>query len=243
MSENLSVPTNQLLSALPLEEYQRLLPHLEHIPLALGKVLYEPGKSITDVYFPHEAMLSLVSIMTDGSTTEVGLVGSEGMIGLPIILGSDYSISKVIVQVQGTATKLSAELLKQEFLRGEKLQKLLLLYTQARLSQISLIAACKSHHTVEQRFSRWLLTVNDCIIKDDLPLTQKFISQMLGVRRASVTEAALVLQKSKIISYNRGHIRILDRKKLEAKACECYASIKQEFNRLLGTNQEEQKNS
>ena len=238
MSENLSVSTNQLLSALPLEEYQRLLPHLEHISLTLGKVLYEPGKSITEVYFPNEAMLSLVSVMKDGSTTEVGLVGNEGMIGLPVILGGDYSISQVIVQVQGTAVKLNAELLKKEFLRGGKLQKLLLLYTQARLSQISLIAACKSHHTVEQRFARWLLTVNDCIMKDELPLTQKFISQMLGVRRASVTEAALVLQKSKIISYNRGHIRVLDREKLEGTACECYASIKQEFTRLLGMNQE-----
>lgn len=238
MSENLSVLTNQLLSALPLEEYQRLAPHLEDIPLTLGKVLYEPGKSIRSVYFPNEAMLSLVSVMRDNSTTEVGLVGNEGMIGLPIILGGEYSISQVIVQVQGTAKKLSAELLKQEFLRGGKLQKLLLLYTQARLSQISLIAACKSHHTVEQRFARWLLTVNDCIAKDELPLTQKFISQMLGVRRASVTEAALVLQKLKIISYNRGHIRILEREKLEETACECYASIKKEFTRLLGTDQQ-----
>lgn len=236
MHENLSLSTNQLLSALPLEEYQRLLPHLERISLTLGKVLYEPGNSITEVYFPNEAMLSLVSIMTDGSTTEVGLVGNEGMIGLPVILGGNYSMSQVIVQVQGTATKLNAELLKKEFLKGGKLQKLLLLYTQARLSQISLIAACKSHHTVEQRLARWLLTVNDCIMKDDLPLTQKFISQMLGVRRASVTEAALVLQKLKIISYNRGHIKILKRDKLEKTACECYASIKQEFIRLLGTN-------
>lgn len=238
MSENFSLSTNQLLSALPLEEYQRLLPHLEPISLTLGKVLYEPGKPITEVYFPNEAMLSLVSRMTDGSTTEVGLVGNEGMIGLPVILGGNHSVSQVIVQVQGTATKLNAELLKKEFLRGGKLQKLLLLYTQARLSQISLIAACKSHHTVEQRLARWLLTVNDCIMKDELPLTQKFISQMLGVRRASVTEAALVLQKLKIISYNRGHIKILKRKKLEKTACECYASIKQEFTRLLGTNQE-----
>lgn len=238
MPENLSVPTNQLLSALPLEEYQRLLPHLENIFLTLGKVLYEPGKSITDVYFPNEAILSLVLIMTDGSTTEVGLVGNEGMIGIPIILGDDRSISRVIVQVQGTVTKLSAESLKKEFLRGGKLQKLLLLYTQARLNQISLIAACKSHHTVEQRLARWLLTVNDRIAKDELPLTQKFISQMLGVRRASVTEAALVLQKLKIISYNRGHIKILERKKLEETACECYASIEQEFIRLLKTNEE-----
>ena len=237
MSENLSVPTNQLLSALPLEEYQRLLPHLEDISFPLGKVLYEPGESITEVYFPNEAMLSLVSVMTDGSTTEVGLVGNEGMIGLPVILGGGYSISQVIVQVQGTAKKLSAKLLKKEFSRGGQLQKLLLLYTQARLSQISLIAACKSHHTVEQRFARWLLTVNDCITKDELPLTQKFISQMLGVRRASVTEAALVLQKLKIISYNRGHIKIIERKKLEETACECYSSIKQEFTRLLGNNQ------
>ena len=234
MSENLSVSTNQLLSALPLEEYQRLLPHLEPISLNIGTILYEPNKLIRDVYFPNRAMISLVSVMTDGSTTEVGLVGNKGMIGLPVILGCDYSIHQVVVQVQGTATRMSAELLKKEFLKGGTLQKLLLLYTQARLTQISVIAACKAHHTVEQRFARWLLNVHDCVVQDELPVTQKFISQMLGVRRASVTEAALVFQKLNIISYRRGHIRILDRNKLEKVACECYGSIKNEFTRLLG---------
>ena len=179
-------------------------------------------------------MISLVSVMEDGSTTEIGLVGNEGMVGLPIFLGGNVTTNSAIVQIEGNAVKMDAAILKSEFERGGQLQKKLLLYTQARLTQISQIAACKSHHLIEERLARWLLSVNDCVNQPELPLTQKFISQMLGVRRASVTEAAIALQKAGFISYRRGQITILNRKELEQAACECYSLIQKEFKRLLG---------
>lgn len=225
---------NQLLMALPPGEYKHLIPYLEPVSLVLGQIIYEPGQSIKEVYFPSGAMISLVSIMKDGSTTEIGLVGSEGMIGLPVFLGGGIITNRAIVQVEGNAIKIDASVLKSEFDRGEQLQKKLLLYTQARLTQISQVAACKSHHLIEERLARWLLSVNDCVNKPELPLTQKFISEMLGVRRASVTEAAIALQKAGFISYSRGQITILNRKELEQAACECYGLIQKEFKRLLG---------
>ncbi|MEM7714278.1 MAG: Crp/Fnr family transcriptional regulator [Cyanobacteria bacterium P01_A01_bin.68] len=225
---------NQLLMALPPSEYKRLIPYLEPVNLALGQVIYEPRQPVKEVYFPSRAMISLVSIMKDNSTTEIGLVGNEGMVGLPIILGGNFATNCAIVQIEGSAIKMDASVLKREFEKGEQLQKKLLLYTQARLTQISQIAACKSHHLIEERLARWLLSVNDCVDKPELPLTQKFISEMLGVRRASVTEAAIALQKAGFISYSRGQITILNRKELEQAACECYGLIHKEFKRLLG---------
>ncbi len=225
---------NQLLMALPPGEYQRLIPYLKPVNLVLGEVIYEPKQLIKSAYFPVGAMISLVSMMKDGSTTEIGLVGNEGMIGLPVFLGGDLNITnRAIVQIEGKAMKMDADVLRREFERGEQLQKKLLLYTQARLTQMSLIAACKSHHVIEERLARWLLCVHDSVNMAELPLTQKFISQMLGVRRASVTEAAIALQKAGLISYSRGHISILNREKLEQAACECYGLIRNEFKRLL----------
>ena len=234
MFDSPSLSANQLLMALPPEEYERLVPYLEPVSLALGQVIYEPKQLIKEVYFPLEAMISLVSIMKDGSTTEIGLVGGEGMVGLPVFLGGNSATNRAIVQVEGNAIKMDASVLKSEFERGEQLQKKLLLYTQARLTQMSQIAACKSHHLIEERFARWLLCVNDCVKKNELPLTQKFISEILGVRRASVTEAAIALQKAGLIRYRRGQITILKRKELEQAACECYGLIQNEFKRLLG---------
>jgi len=225
---------NQLLMALPTEEYERLIPYLEPVNLVLGQIIYEPRQSIKEVYFPLRTMISLVSIMKDNSTTEIGLVGNEGMVGLPVFLGGNISTNRAITQVEGSAIKMDASILKSEFGRGGELQKRLLLYTQARFTQISQIAACKSHHLIEERLVRWLLSVNDCVNKNELPLTQKFISEMLGVRRASVTEAAIALQKAGFISYSRGQITILKRKELEQAACECYSLIQNEFKRLLG---------
>jgi CRP-like cAMP-binding protein len=233
MFDSPSLSANQLLMALPPGEYQRLVPYLEPVSLALGQVIYEPKQLIKEVYFPLEAMISLVSIMKDGSTTEIGLVGSEGMVGLPVFLGGNSATNLAIVQVEGNALKMDASILKSEFERGKQLQAKLLLYTQARLTQVSQIAACKSHHLIEERLARWLLCVNDCVNKPELPLTQKFISEMLGVRRASVTEAAQALQKAGFISYSRGQITILKRKELEEAACECYGLIHNEFKRLL----------
>ncbi|MEM9927383.1 MAG: Crp/Fnr family transcriptional regulator [Cyanobacteria bacterium P01_D01_bin.50] len=228
------ISANQLLTALPAGEYQRLIPYLKPVSLVLGQTVYEPKELIEEVYFPIGAMISLVSIMTDGSTTEVGLVGNEGMVGLPILLGGQYSTNRVIVQIEGNAMKMDGNVLRREFERGKQLQKKLLLYTQARLTQMSQIAACKSHHLIEERLARWLLCVNDCVKKNELPLTQKLISEMLGVRRASVTEAAIALQKAGLIRYSRGQITILKRKELEKAACECYGLISSEFKRLLG---------
>ncbi|MBE9214308.1 Crp/Fnr family transcriptional regulator [Plectonema cf. radiosum LEGE 06105] len=224
---------NKLLMALPPGEYQRLIPYLKPVNLVLGQVIYEPYQLIKEVYFPNRAMISLVSMMKDGSTTEIGLVGNEGMVGIPVFLGGNVTTNRAIVQIEGNAMKMDADVLRGEFTRGEKLQKNLLLYTQARLTQVSQIAACKSHHLIEERFARWLLSVHDCVNQDELPLTQKFISEMLGVRRASVTEAAIALQKAELIKYSRGIITILKRKELEQAACECYSLIKNEFRRLL----------
>ena len=233
MLDSPQISANQLLTALPPGEYERLIPYLEPVHLALGQIIYEPKQLIKQVYFPLGAMISLVSVMKDGSTTEIGLVGTEGMIGLPTFLGGNIATSRVIVQVEGNAVKMDASILKSEFERGKQLQTKLLLYTQARLTQVSQITACKSHHLIEERLARWLLCVNDCVSKPELPLTQKFISEMLGVRRASVTEAAGALQKAGLISYSRGQITILKRNELEQAACECYGLIQNEFNRLL----------
>ncbi len=233
MFDSPQMSANQLLMALPPGEYERVIPYLEPVSLVLGQVIYEPKQPIKEVYFPLGAMISLVSMMKDGSTTEIGLVGNQGMVGIPIFLGGNISTNRAIVQVEGKALKMDASILKSEFERGKQLQTKLLLYTQARLTQISQVAACKSHHLIEERLARWLLSVHDCVNKTELPLTQKFISEMLGVRRASVTEAAIALQKAGLISYSRGQITILKRKELEEAACECYGLIHDEFKRLL----------
>ncbi|MTF39742.1 helix-turn-helix domain-containing protein [Cyanobacterium aponinum 0216] len=203
--------------------------------LVSGSVLHEPYDAINYAYFPVSAMISLVSIMEDGSTTEIGLIGNEGMIGVPIFLGGEYTISRAIVQMAGSSFKLRADILKQEFDRGGVFQKILLLHTQARLTQIAQSAACNRQHKIEARLARWLLSVYDCVLKDELDLTQEFISNMLGVRRAGVTIAAHALQDAGIIRYNRGKIVILDHKKLEEASCECYRVVQNEFIRLLGS--------
>lgn len=236
MSEKANLPTiNHILSALPEIEYQRLAPYLEEISLDSGQILQEPDELFEYVYFPNKAMISLVSIMTDGSTTEIGLVGNEGMVGLPVILGGQSTLSRSIVQIPGSAMKLPAIVLQQEFLHCQKLKQLLLLYTQALLTHISQSAACNRQHTIEERLARWLLSVQDCVLSNELPLTQEFISNMLGTRRSGVTVAAGKLQKKGIIRYNRGQITIIDQKALEATSCECYRLVQSEFLRLLGS--------
>jgi CRP-like cAMP-binding protein len=235
MSGRANSPINQILAALPVSEYQRLASHLKPVNLISGEILLEPNEPIQKIYFPQRAMISLVSIMMDGSTTEIGLIGNEGMIGLPSILGGNSTSSRTIVQISGTALEISAEVVHQEFQRGEKLHQLLLLYTQALLTQVSQSAACNRQHNIEQRLARWLLSVHDCILQDELPLTQEFIANMLGTRRSGVTVAAGVLQQAGIINYSRGRITILDQQRLEEVACECYHLVQNEFIRLLGS--------
>ena len=235
MLESQSKPINQLLAALPEIEYQRLAPYLEKVSLIRSLVLQEPYEKIEYVYFPNRAMISLVSIMEDGSTTEIGLVGNEGMVGLPVVLGGEFTHSRAIVQIEDGAMRLPAEILRREFLKGEVLQKRLLLYTQALFTQVSQSAACNRQHTIEQRLARWLLSVQDCVLSQELLLTQEFIAHMLGTRRSGVTVAANILQRAGMIHYTRGKIIITDQDKLEKQSWECYRLVQNEFLRLLGS--------
>lgn len=224
---------NQLLAALPNQDYQRLVPHLEEVSLILGQILYQPGEPILHVYFPNRAMVSLVTLLANGSTTEVGMVGKEGMVGLPVFLGDGMAINQAVVQLEGTAMKMDTSILKREFERGGRLQRLLLCYTQTLLNQVSQTAACNRQHRLEQRLARWLLSAQDSISGSELRLTQEFLGNMLGTRRATVTIAAGKLQEAGAIRHHRGMITILNRELLETMACECYNVVKQECDRLL----------
>lgn len=238
MTSNTLVESNQLLAVLPQSEYQRLAPHLEQVTLTHGQVLYQPNNPIEDVYFPNGAVISLLGTLKQGATAEIAIVGSEGVVGIPVFLGGKSTTSGAIVQISGTATKLDANVLKAEFSRGRELQRQLLLYTQALFTQVAQRAVCRSFHPIEGRFARWLLTIHDCKPSGELPLTQKFISEMLGTRRASISEAASKLSQAHIIRYSRGKITIINRQALEARSCECYQLMKEEFLRLFGTEKE-----
>jgi CRP-like cAMP-binding protein len=236
VSKDSSLPRkNRLLAALPDQDYQRLIPHLELVSLPRHQVLYDVGEAIAHVYFLNQGMVSLVSIMTDGAIVEVGLTGREGMVGMPVCWGGNATNNQGMVQIPGTAMRMKAKQLVTEFNRGGSLQSLLLRYTQALFSHTSQTAACNRLHTLEERFARWLLIVQDRMQSDDLMLTQEFISHMLGTRRSGVTVAASTLSQAGIIRYSRGKITILNQENLEATSCECYGVIKDEFARLLGT--------
>ena len=232
-SSNLSKPINRLLAALPREDYQRLCLYLEPVELPQHKILYHAGENYDYAYFPSHSIVSTVAIMEDGSTTEIGVIGNEGMVGLPIVLDTSYTNSTAIVQVGNGGYRISAKELQKEINRQGALKRLLMRYIQARIIQLGQTAACNRHHNLEQRFARWLLTVRDNIQKDEFQLTQEFISQMLGVRRTGVTEVAHKFQKAGIIHYKRGLIHIDSQEKLEAHTCECYWLIAKEFSRLL----------
>lgn len=234
MTEVTSRPANLLLRALPEEQYQKLAPHLTSVSFPVSKVIYQPLDPIERVFFPESTIFSLVSTLENGTTTETAIVGCTGMIGLPVILGSGYANNLVVVQVEGSATAIPAPILKDEFEGGGELQKLLLLYAEARLSQVSQQVICNAQHTIQARLARWLLSVQDLLASDKLPLTQEVIAQMLGVRRSSITAAAGSFQQAGIIRYGRGRIMILDQAALEKTSCECYRDLKAEFHRLLG---------
>ena len=228
-----SPSTNRLLSSLPKIEYQRLEPYLIPVQLPVSTVLYEASEKIETVYFPKTALISLVSTLSNGVTTEIGIIGGTGMIGLPVILGNSYSKNRAIVQIGDGAFKISAQILKQEFNRGGELQRSLLRYTQTRLDEVAQLAVCNGHHTIEERLARWLLTVQDLTQSDDLSLTQEFLGNMLGARRSGVTLAAGSLQQAGLISYSRGKISIENRQDLEDTACECYQLFYKNFYRQL----------
>lgn len=224
-----ALPENRLLAALPSADYQRLQPYLELITLPVQKTIYEAGEPITEVYFPRNAMISLVATLEDGSTMEAGMVGYEGMSGVPVLLSGMTKAHRAFVQISGEAWRLKATVLQSEFDRGGALQKLLLRYLQAMLTQVAQSGVCNRFHTTEARLARWLLLVSDCIRSETFPLTQEFIAQMIGVRRAGVTVAAGMLSQAGLIHYTRGQIKIVDRQGLEALSCECYRIVQDEY--------------
>jgi CRP-like cAMP-binding protein len=226
---------NRLLAALPAANYQRLLPDLELSPLELGAVLYEAGGRMKHVYFPTDCIVSLLQVMENGDSAEIAVVGCEGLVGISLFMGGGSTPSRALVQSAGVAFRLPADKLKEEFVRGGETQHALLRYTQALITQMAQTAVCNRHHTLDQQLCRWLLLSLDRLSSNEISMTQELISNMLGVRREGVTEAAGRLQAAGLIHYHRGHIKVLDRAKLEQRVCECYALVKKESDRLLGT--------
>ncbi len=224
---------NHLLAALPAADYERLLPNLERVPVELGWALYESGSHQGYVYFPTTSIVSLLYVMHDGSSAEIAIVGNEGVVGISLFMGGETTPSRAVVQSAGYAFRLKGSILKSEFERGGPLQYLLLRYTQALITQMAQTAVCNRHHSVEQQLCRWLLLSLDRLPSNELAMTQELIANMLGVRREGVTEAAGKLQSAGLIQYSRGKIIVLDRPKLEARVCECYAVVKRETDRLL----------
>jgi CRP-like cAMP-binding protein len=225
---------NRLLELLSPADLARLRPHLESISFAYRQSLYEAGKPIDSVYFPVTGVASLVNTMASGAAAEVGTIGNEGMVGLPIILGDGIAPTSVYVQVPGSGWRLPAKVLHGELSRSESTRTVLLHYVHAFFNQVAQSAACNHFHHIEQRCCRWLLMTHDRVQSDKFLLTQEFLGMMLGVRRSSVTEAASKLKQLKLIDYQRGNVTILNRRGLEQHACECYAVSKKEFDRLLG---------
>ena len=224
---------NHLLAALPAAAYERLLPHLEPIALPLGMVVFESGSKLRHLYFPASGIVSLLYAMEDGASTEIAVIGNEGVVGIALFMGGESTPSRAVVQSAGHGFRLKATVLKTEFERGGSLQYLLLRYTQALIAQMTQTAVCNRHHSVDQQLCRWLLLSLDRLPSNELAMTQELIANMLGVRREGVTEAAGKLQAAGLIRYSRGHITVLDRPKLEKRVCECYAVVKKEMDRLL----------
>jgi CRP-like cAMP-binding protein len=225
---------NHILAALPAADYERLLPHLELVPLKLGAALYESGSAQGYVYFPTDSIVSLLYVMEDGSSAEIAVVGHEGVVGIALFMGGETTPSRAVVQSAGGAYRLRARMIKAEFGLGGEVQHLLLRYTQALITQMAQTAVCNRHHAVEQQLCRWLLLSLDRLPTNELTMTQELIANMLGVRREGVTEAAGKLQAEGLINYSRGRITVLDRPGLEARVCECYLVVKHEYDRLMG---------
>jgi CRP-like cAMP-binding protein len=224
---------NRILAALPDEEYARLDPHLMPVNLSLRQIIYKPLEPIKHIYFPENAMISIVTTSSEGVSVEVGVVGREGVTGIPALLGVDATPNESMVQIADGALKMRAEVAREEFKRGGVFQDLILRYIQANTIQIGQSVACNRLHSIDERLARWLLMTHDRAASDELMLTQEFLSMMLGVRRAGVTDAAITLQADGYINYKRGHITILDRAGLEEASCECYSVVKAEHDRIL----------
>jgi CRP-like cAMP-binding protein len=224
---------NALIEALPDAERARWLSHLEPVELPLGAVLYESGNRLTHVYFPTTAIVSLIYVMDDGATTEIAIVGNEGIVGVSLFMGGESTTSRAVVQSAGMGYRLKASKMMEEFNRAGPVLNLLLRYTQALITQMAQTAVCNRHHSLEQQLCRWLLLSLDRLRSNEVVVTQELIANMLGVRREGVTEAAGRLHAAGLITYRRGHITVLDRAQLERRSCECYRVVRKEYDRLL----------
>lgn len=224
---------NRLLGSLPAEDFERLAADLELVPMLVGDVVCEAGATMSHAFFPTSAIVSLQYVMENGSSAEIAGVGNEGLVGIPLIMGGETTLSRSIVQTGGHGYRLRQSVLLEEFNRAGALMRLLLRYTQALITQMSLTAACNRRHTLEQQLCRWFLLTLDRMSGNELIITQELIASMLGVRREGVTEAAGKLQRAGVINYRRGHITVLERAGLNSRACECYEVVRKEFDRLL----------
>ena len=225
--------SNRLLSALPESEFRRWTPHLELVDLSLGQVISEPGAKLGYAYFPLNAIVSLVYVMKNGESAEIALVGNDGMLGVALFMGGNSTTIRAVVQSAGQGYRLPADELTDAVARGGETLRLLLLYTQSLLTQMTQTAACNRHHTLNQQFSRWLLLSFDRLYGAEMVMTQKLIAKMLGVTSEEVTSAALTLGATGAIGYQDGRISLLDRRLLEKSSCECYQVVKRECDRLL----------
>jgi CRP-like cAMP-binding protein len=225
--------TNQLIAALPDSEWLRWQSHLEPISMPLGQVLYEPGATLSHVYFPTNSIVSLLYVMENGASAEIAVVGNEGIVGISLFMGGESTPSRAVVQSAGDGFRVRAQMMKEEFNRAGPVLHLFLRYTQALITQMAQTAVCNRHHSLDQQLCRWLLLSLDRLSNNELVMTQELIANMLGVRREGVTEGALKLQQEGLIRYARGRITVLDRSGLEKRTCECYAVVKREYDRLL----------
>jgi CRP-like cAMP-binding protein len=228
-----NVDKNSLLSVLPDSISERWLPHLELVQMPLGEVVYESGATLSHVYFPTNAIISLLYVMANGASAEIAVVGNEGIVGISMFMGGKSTPSRAVVQSAGESLRIKAEMIESEFNQTGPVRHLLLRYTQALITQMSQTAVCNRHHSLDQQLCRWLLLSLDRLQGNELVMTQELIANMLGVRREGVTEGALKLQNAGLIRYARGHITVLDRVGLERRTCECYAVVKTEYDRLL----------
>lgn len=226
---------NRLLAALPHAEWKRVQRNLESVELPLGKILNESGSQLRHMYFPTTATLSLAYVTADGASTEIAAVGNEGAVGIALFMGGDTMLSRAVVQTPGRAYRLGRESVREEFARGGAMQRVLLLYTQVRLTLLALTAVCNQHHSIEQQLIRWLLLTLDRLASEDLTITHELIANILGVRREGITEAAGKLQHLGLIASSRGRITVIDRAGLEERCCECYRVVCREFDRLLSS--------
>ena len=237
MTHKLSTPgnlrQNRLLDALSAVELKRLRPSLESVDMPLGLVVYESGRHLDHVYLPTTSIVSLLYVLENGASAEIAVVGNEGVVGVSIFMGGETTPSRAVVQSAGHAFRMPGQVVKDEFTRGGSLQRLMLRYTQSLITQMAQTAVCNRHHSVDQQLCRWLLLSIDRLAKPELVMTQELIANMLGVRREGVTEAAGKLQRAGVIEYRRGHIKVLDRMRLEGMSCECYDVVRRETARLL----------